>query len=66
MKAKELRELSTEELHAKEAELRGELLSARVKKATGQLENTSQLSRLRRDIARVLTLLGAEKAGDKE
>lgn len=66
MKAKELRELSMEELHAKEVELRGELLSARVKKATGQLENTSQLSRLRRDIARVLTLVGAEKAGGKE
>lgn len=66
MKAKELRELSMEELHAKEGELRNELLNARVKKATGQLENTSQLSRLRRDIARVLTLIGAEKAGGKE
>ena len=62
MNAKELRELSPQELETKVAELRSELFSARVKKATGQLENSSLLRRLRRDRARVETVL-REKLG---
>ena len=53
MDANELRDLSLEELVAKENELRGELFNARVRKATGQLENTSLLGTLRRNVARV-------------
>ena len=55
MKVKELLDLSAEELHAKGEELRGELFSVGVKHATGQLEDTARLKRLRRDIARVET-----------
>jgi len=55
--AKELRDLSHEELESKAEELGGELWSARVKKATGQLENNALLRRLRRERARVLTVL---------
>jgi large subunit ribosomal protein L29 len=62
MKAKELRDLSQQELETKAAELRGELWSARVKKATGQLENSALLRKLRRDRARVETVL-REKLG---
>ena len=62
MKASELRELSAEELEAKSSELRGELFNARVKKATGQLENSSLLRSLRRDVARVETVM-LEKRG---
>ena len=62
MKAKELRELSQQELETKGAELKRELFSARVKKATGQLENSSLLRKLRRDRARVETVL-REKLG---
>jgi len=62
MKASDLRELSVEELEAKSGELRSEFFNARVKKATGQLENTALLSSLKRDVARVETVL-LEKRG---
>jgi large subunit ribosomal protein L29 len=62
MKAAELRDLPVAELTAKGRELRDQLWSARMKKATGQLENTALLRTLRRDIARVETLL-REKRG---
>ena len=57
MKASELRTLSEPELQAKSRELRDALFNARVKRATGQLENTAKLQQLRRDVARVETLL---------
>jgi large subunit ribosomal protein L29 len=62
MKASDLRELSTEELVAKSSELRGELFNANVRLATGQLGNTAKLRALRRDVARVATVL-REKRG---
>ena len=57
MKAREIRELTLEELAVKSRELRGDLFNARVKRSTGQLENTAKLEQLRRDIARVETVL---------
>jgi large subunit ribosomal protein L29 len=57
MKASELRELSAEELRAKGRELRADLFSARVRHATGQLENTAKLQQLRKDVARVEVVL---------
>jgi large subunit ribosomal protein L29 len=57
VKASELRNLSEPELAAKSRELRDELFNARVKRATGQLENTAKLRQLRRDVARVETVL---------
>ncbi len=57
MKARELRDLTAEELEAKSRELRGELFNVRIKRATGQLENTAKLGVLRRDIARLETVL---------
>ena len=62
MKAGEIRDLSPEELEAKSRELRGELFNVKVKRATGQLEDTAMLQQLRRDIARVETVL-REKSG---
>ena len=62
MKSEELRELSIDELGAKAAELRGELFNVKIKKATGQLENTAKLMQLRKDIARAETIL-SEKRG---
>ena len=64
MKASELRTLSEPELQAKSRELRDALFNARVKRATGQLENTAKLQQLRRDVARVETLL-TEMSGAK-
>jgi large subunit ribosomal protein L29 len=62
VKASELRNLSEPELVTKSRELRDELFNARVKRATGQLENTAKLHQLRRDVARAETVL-AEKRG---
>ena len=57
MKAKELVELSTEELLEKEAEYRQELFNLRFQLATGQLENTARIKQVRKNIARVKTVL---------
>ncbi len=62
MKAAEIRDLAMEELEAKSRELRGELFNVKVKRSTGQLESTAMLMQLRRDIARVETVL-REKRG---
>jgi large subunit ribosomal protein L29 len=62
MKASELRELSPEELAAKADELRSEVFNAKVRLATGQLGNTAKLRALRRDVARVETVM-REKRG---
>ena len=62
MRASELRDLSDDELAAKVSELRGELFNVKVKRSTGQLESTALAGRLRRDIARVETIL-QEKRG---
>ena len=57
MKAAELKELSKDELSQKLQEARGALFDARVKHATGQLENTAIVGALRREIARAQTIL---------
>jgi large subunit ribosomal protein L29 len=57
MKAKEWRDLSLDDLEAKAGQLRKELFTVRIRKETGQLENTAKLRTLRRDIARAETIL---------
>ncbi len=57
MKAKELRDLSAEELKEKEREMGRELFNLRFQKATGQLGNTSMLGKTKKDLARVKTVL---------
>jgi len=56
LKARELRELSDEELDRRLAETREELFNLRFQAATGALENMARLSLAKRDIARILTL----------
>jgi large subunit ribosomal protein L29 len=58
MKIQELRELSTDELMAKETELRDQLFKLRFQHALGQLENAAKLRTIKKDIARIQTLLG--------
>jgi large subunit ribosomal protein L29 len=62
VRPKELRELSEDELRAKSKQLRDDLFVAQVKHSTGQLEDTAKIRRLRRDVARVATVL-AQKLG---
>lgn len=57
MKAKELREMTPQELATKLVDLKGELFNLRFQLATGQLENTSQIHSVKKDIARVKTIL---------
>lgn len=57
MKAKDLFVLSTEELTVKLNSLKQELFNLRFKHATGQLENANVLNTIKKDIARVKTIL---------
>jgi len=57
MIAKELRELSVEELAEKEREAKQELFNLRFQKATGQLGNTAIISKTKKDLARIKTVL---------
>jgi len=63
MKSKEIRNLSAEEIKAKVADTRHELMNLRFQQVTGQLTDTSRLRILRREIARMETILAeAQKA----
>ena len=57
MKANELTAMSKEQLEEKVKELKSELFGLRFQLATGQLQNTMQISPLKRDIARCKTIL---------
>jgi len=57
MKAKELRELTKEELLRKKTDIKEELFNLRFQHSTGQLENTARMRLLKRDIARIETVL---------
>jgi large subunit ribosomal protein L29 len=61
VKAKEIRELSVEELNNKLKELKTELFNLRFQLAINQLENTNRITEVKRDIARVLTVLQEKK-----
>jgi large subunit ribosomal protein L29 len=61
IKASELRDKDVEELRDKERELADKLFALRLQKVTGQLEKPSKIGEVRRDLARVLTVL-REKA----
>ena len=56
MRAKEIRDLTSEEIRQKERELAEELFRLRLRKSTGQLDNPMRLRNLRQDIARLKTI----------
>ncbi len=59
MKAEELRSKSADELTSELMSLKKEAFNLRFQKATGQLENTSRVRQVRRDIARIKTTIRA-------
>mgnify|MGYP001313730372 FL=1 len=63
MKIKEIRALSTTELKEKQYLLVEELFHLRRKQAVGQLENGKEITRVRKDIARVYTILRERELG---
>lgn len=62
MTSKEIRDLAPAEIKTKLAETRAELLQLRLKKNTGQVEKTHTLRALRKDIARLETILKQKSA----
>ncbi len=66
MKAKEYRHLSEGELTVKERELHEELFNLRFQQATGQLENLMRIPQVKREIARVKTILKEKELERKE
>jgi len=63
MKIRELKELSVDELQAKEADLRDQLFKLRFQKSLGQLDNPMKLKNVKKDIARIRTLLNRPGKG---
>ena len=63
MKARELRDLTEEELKSKEEETKDQLFKLKFQHALGQLENAMKLQNLKKDIARIKTLLREKSEG---
>ena len=61
MKINEIRALSVDELNTKLKELKTELFNRRFQLAINQLENTNRIPEVKRDIARVMTILSEKK-----
>ena len=57
MKANEIRKMSSEDLNNKVNELKNEFFNLRFRLATGQLDNPSSIKSVKRDIARVKTII---------
>ena len=62
MKATELRDMTTEQLNAKLGELKEELFNLRFQLAVNQLDNPHKIADVKKDIARVMTVLGEKNA----
>ena len=62
MKAAELRNMTSEELNAKVKELKEELFNLRFQHAINQLDNPHKIEDVKRDIARVMTVLHEKNA----
>lgn len=66
MKASELRELSDEELMDKDEELKDQHFKLKFQHALGQLENAVKLKNIKRERARILTILNERQKGNVE
>ena len=61
VKTKDLRAMSVDELESKLLECKKEQANLRIQQSTGQLENVSNIRKVRRDVARINTLLSERK-----
>ena len=61
VKANELEELDAEDLETRRVEVKAELFNLRFQHVTGQLDNYARLGQLRRDLARIMTVLRARE-----
>jgi large subunit ribosomal protein L29 len=62
VKAKELKDLTVEELRSKEKEMQETLFNLRFQHATGLLENTMRIPATKKDLARIKTVIRAKLA----
>lgn len=63
MKASEIRELSDEELRRKEADTKEELFNLRIQLVTQQTTNVARIRKLKKDLARILTVMKERDMG---
>ena len=66
MKAEELRAMTPDQLDDQLVKLKKEQFNLRFQRASGQLENTSRVRTVRRDIARIKTIQAQRRAGEKK
>ena len=66
MKVEEIRSMTPEQLHGAELNVRQELFETRMSKATGELKDIMRARRLRRDLARILTVQAQRRASGTE
>ncbi|MEE9524316.1 MAG: 50S ribosomal protein L29 [Thermodesulfovibrionales bacterium] len=65
MRASELRDLTIDELRHKEGDFRKELFNLRFQSATGEIQNPKRINAVRKDIARILTVI-TQKAKEQK
>ena len=61
MKTSEIRKMTADEINSKIAEIKNELFELRMKQATGSLEKTDRINELRKDVARLKTILASRE-----
>ena len=66
MKTHEIRELTTEELQSRTRELKQQMMHLRIQKATGQMENKGAIGQLKKEVARILTILQERHLGIRQ
>ena len=66
MKINDIRKMSAEELDAKLKELKSELFNLRFQHAINQLENPHRIADVKKDIARVMTIIGEKKSAGEQ
>jgi len=66
MNVSDLRKKNSEELNKELLDLRREQFNLRMQQATGQLSRPDQVSKVRRNIARIKTVLNEQKAGEQQ
>lgn len=65
MKSSELREITVNDLVQKERDLRKELFNLRFQQATGEIENPMRIRLIKKDIAKILTIITEKKRAKK-
>lgn len=65
-KTSDFRSMTVDELRQEEGSMRKELFNLRFQKVTGEIENPQRIKRVRKDIARVLTVINEKSKADRQ